>query len=613
MAKQPWSWRSMLSYAMTAGAALVLLPFAIPITLTVYAIVWLYTWTHDPRARTNLLRVLPLHPRRVYKCSRALWSGMLDGLGGPTIAIIFSYLAAKLSRSSRPQDTAVRDIKYGPQAKHRLDLFVPLATQKQQQQQRRQGRTGAAESPSEKERFPVLVIFPGYRWSKTKRARMYRPMAQTLCGDGMFVVLPRVGGVDASLEDILCDFHLTVQWVFENAVNFGGDPKRVHLLGYGAGAHLCTMYSLLVPLKTWYAQADRISPDAQLLSSRASDQCLRRWLRKIKRVPRPVAGLILVSGVFDIAGQRKYETERCIENLSATAKAFGGRRELEDAWSPATIVRCLRRRSAFIPSELFSHSVLLIHGKRDSTFVLAQSQRLFRELCEIDVPDVNMKIYANLRRVDPSIALLAPASALAQSLLEDIRASVSPPEGMGENDSETHNRDIHPNGSAGDVNNSHYNNSNNNDRGSNYNDENAASRAKATAAAATATTTAVSSTNGANGTSATATATTNAKDRSSGNGNNVTNGSHRAAPARAGLTAPDITFHGPHRQYKQQQQQKPSLDQHLLRNSAPRSETVVAHGGSDYFSQCHSQPLMAASATSIDKTRRRMALQSTAT
>ncbi|KAJ2531382.1 hypothetical protein EV175_007225, partial [Coemansia sp. RSA 1933] len=51
--------------------------------------------------------------------------------------------------------------------------------------------------------------------------------------------------------------------------------------------------------------------------------------------------------------------------------------------------------------------------------------RLFRELCEIDVPDVNMKIYANLRRVDPSIALLAPSSALAMSLLEDIRASVS--------------------------------------------------------------------------------------------------------------------------------------------------------------------------------------------
>ncbi|KAJ2269302.1 hypothetical protein EV176_004662 [Coemansia sp. RSA 451] len=37
-----------------------------------------------------------------------------------------------------------------------------------------------------------------------------------------------------------------------------------------------------------------------------------------------------------------------------------------------------------------------------------------------------MKIYANLRRVDPSIALLAPASALALSLLEDIRSSVSP-------------------------------------------------------------------------------------------------------------------------------------------------------------------------------------------
>ncbi|KAJ1892015.1 hypothetical protein LPJ66_006597 [Kickxella alabastrina] len=442
MGKQPRSWRSLMSYVTMAGATLLLLPFALPLTVAVYTIVWLYTWTHDPRASTNLLRVLPLHPRRVYKCSRALWSGMLDGLGGPTIAIIFSYMVAKLSRSSRPQDTAVRDIKYGPQAKHRLDLFVPIATQQQQQ--------GASVTSSEKERFPILIIFPGYRWSKTKRARMYRPMAQTLCGDGMFVVLPRVGGVDASLEDILCDFHLTVQWVFENAVNFGGDPKRVHLMGYGAGAHLCMMYSLIVPLKTWYAQADRMSPDAQLLSSRASDQCLRRWLRKIRRVPRPVAGLILVSGVFDIASQRRYETERCIENLSATAKAFGGSREREDAWSPAAIVRRLRRCSAFIPSELFAHSVLLIHGKRDSTFVLTQSQRLFRELAEIDVPDVNMKIYANLRRVDPSIALLAPASALAQSLLEDIRASVSPAAHLNSNNLDGDNHDGGSNGTTGD-------------------------------------------------------------------------------------------------------------------------------------------------------------------
>ncbi|KAJ2367644.1 hypothetical protein H4S02_002906 [Coemansia sp. RSA 2611] len=401
-----WSWRGAAWYAMAVCAGAVLLPFAVPLTATVYAIVWVYTWTHDPRARGGLVQVLPLHPRRVFRCIRALWAGMLDGLGGPTLAIIVSYVAAKLTRSTRAQDTAVRDIKYGPQAKHRLDLFVPL------------GHDG---------HVPVVVILPGYRWSKTKRARMYRPMAQTLCGDGMFVVLPRVGGAGASVEDIMGDFHLAVQWVFDNAAQFGGDPRRVHLLGYGAGAHLCAMYSLVVPLKTWYAQADRVAPNAQLLSTRRADQRLRAWLKRIRRVQRPVAGLILVSGVFDIASQRAYEAERCIENLSATCTAFGVLPDADEAWSPAAIVRCLRRRSAFIPAELFAASALLIHGKRDSTFVLQQSQRLFRELCEIDVPDVNMKIYANLRRVDPAIALLAPASALAQSLLEDIRSSVAPP------------------------------------------------------------------------------------------------------------------------------------------------------------------------------------------
>ncbi|KAJ2750317.1 hypothetical protein IWQ56_007059, partial [Coemansia nantahalensis] len=114
--QQRWTWRGAVSYMAAAFAGLALLPFAVPLTATVYAVVWLYTWTHDPRARAGLLHVLPLHPRRVFRCARALWLGMLDGLGGPTAAIIASYVVAKLSRSSRPQDTAVRDIKYGPEA-----------------------------------------------------------------------------------------------------------------------------------------------------------------------------------------------------------------------------------------------------------------------------------------------------------------------------------------------------------------------------------------------------------------------------------------------------------------------------------------------------------------
>ncbi|KAJ2383014.1 hypothetical protein GGI05_005460, partial [Coemansia sp. RSA 2603] len=278
--------------------------------------------------------------------------------------------------------------------------------------------------------LPVVVVFPGYRWGKNRRARMYRPMAQTLCATGRFVVLPRVGAAGgtpgaAPPDDALADFHAAVQWVLGNAANFGGDPRRIHVLGYGAGAHLAMLYTLAVPLRTWYQQADRISPSARLLSTPQADQRLRTWLARI-RGARPLAGLLLVSGVFDLAAQRKYEVSRSIQYVSATARTFGtpAPGNSDDAWSPAAIVRALRRRSAYIPAELFAQSVLLIHGQRDSTFVLAQSQRMFRELCDVDVPRVDMKIYANLRRVDPAIALLAPRSPLAVSLLADIGASL---------------------------------------------------------------------------------------------------------------------------------------------------------------------------------------------
>ncbi|KAJ1654167.1 hypothetical protein GGF38_004993, partial [Coemansia sp. RSA 25] len=389
MPRKHWSW-----YAAALALALALLPFAVPLLAAAYAVVWVYTWTHDPRARAHFVAVLPVDPRRVLRCGRALWAGMLDGLGAPTPALVLAFVRSRLSRAARTQDTAVRDIQYGPLALHRLDLFVPLAT-----------ATRA-----------VVVVFPGYRWTRTRRARMYRPMAQTLCGDGLFVVLPRVGaGLGA-----LADFHVAVQWVAANAANFGADASRVHVMGCGAGAHLCAMYSLAAPLRTWYAQADRVARGAQLLQDAAADAALRRAVRPMRGAPR-LAGLVLVSGVFDVVAQRRYEAARCIEHLTAAARAFAPGEE--EAWSPALIVRALRRRSAVLPPELFPRAALLVHGRHDSTFELAQSQRMFRELCAVGVPDVQMKVYANLRRVDPAIALLAPRSALAQSLLEDIRNS----------------------------------------------------------------------------------------------------------------------------------------------------------------------------------------------
>ncbi|KAJ2743979.1 hypothetical protein GGI20_003333 [Coemansia sp. BCRC 34301] len=377
MARKHWS-----SYAAALALALVLLPFALPLTALAYAVVWVYTWTHDPRARRHFVLVLPVSPRRVLRCGQALWAGMLDGLGGPTLGLVFGFVCSKLSRSARAPDTAVRDIQYGPLATHRLDLFVPLAT------------TTRA----------VVVVFPGYRWTRTRRARMYRPMAQTLCGDGLFVVLPRVGsggGPGGALED----FHVAVQWVVANAANFGADAACVHVMGCGAGAHLCAMYSLSAALRTWYAQADRMALGAQLLTSPAADAALRRAVRSMRHPPR-VAGLVLVSGVYDIVAQRRYEADRCIEHLTAAARAFVPGEE--EAWSPALVLRALRRRSAVLPPELFPAAALLIHGRHDSTFELAQSQRMFKELCAVGVNDVQIKIYANLRRVDPAIALLAP-------------------------------------------------------------------------------------------------------------------------------------------------------------------------------------------------------------
>lgn len=122
-------------------------------------------------------------------------------------------------------DSAYKKIstaRYGPGPRQALDIYQPAVP-----------RDGV-----------VVVFFYGGSWSMGNRAE-YRFVAQTLTRYGATVVVAdyrlHPGVVfPAFMEDAAA----AVAWTARNIGRYGGDPKKIYLLGHSAGAHIVTLLAL---------------------------------------------------------------------------------------------------------------------------------------------------------------------------------------------------------------------------------------------------------------------------------------------------------------------------------------------------------------------------------
>jgi acetyl esterase/lipase len=142
-----------------------------------------------------------------------------------------------------------RSIAYAKGARHTLDVCRPKAA------------TAA----------PVVVFFYGGGWRSGSKAT-YRYVAKALARRGYVAVVPDYRIYPEVLyPDFLDDGARAVRWAKDNAQKFGGDPKKLFLMGHSAGAHIAAMLAV----------------DAS-------------WLEKVGLAPgRDISGLIGVSGPYD--------------------------------------------------------------------------------------------------------------------------------------------------------------------------------------------------------------------------------------------------------------------------------------------------------------------------
>ncbi len=116
--------------------------------------------------------------------------------------------------------SVLRDLGYGADARHTLDLYIP------------DGLNGPA---------PVVLFFYGGSWQSGHKD-WYRAVGQGLAARGMIVgiadyrLYPRVK-YPAFIEDGA----LAVKFLHDMVGAHGGDPKKLFLAGHSAGAYIAVM------------------------------------------------------------------------------------------------------------------------------------------------------------------------------------------------------------------------------------------------------------------------------------------------------------------------------------------------------------------------------------
>jgi acetyl esterase/lipase len=145
--------------------------------------------------------------------------------------------------------TETHDIRYGPGDRHELDIYAP----------------------AERSVAPVVVFIYGGGWTNGDKSQ-YRFLAAALAARGYLTVVPDYRLFpEVRFPVFLQDNSAAVAWTKANIAGYGGDPRRMFLMGHSAGAYNVAMLTLD---KQWL-RADGLDPN------------------------RDIAGTIALAGPFD--------------------------------------------------------------------------------------------------------------------------------------------------------------------------------------------------------------------------------------------------------------------------------------------------------------------------
>lgn len=238
------------------------------------------------------------------------------------------------------------DIGYGKGPRRRLDIYAPT-------------------SPPTGRLRPVIVFFYGGNWSSGTRSG-YAFVGRALAAKGFVTMVPDYRLVpEVRYPAFVEDGAAAVRWAEAHAADYGGDPRRIVLVGHSAGAYIAGMLAV--------------------------DE---RWLGADRAAVRGFAGL---AGPYDFAPF----------DVAASRNAFG-------AWPrPAETQPITWAGSADPPA-------LLLVGDADETVQPRNSEALAAKLKAAGVP-VRVVHYPKLGHVGMITSIARPLRGKAP-VLEDVAA-----------------------------------------------------------------------------------------------------------------------------------------------------------------------------------------------
>jgi acetyl esterase/lipase len=144
-----------------------------------------------------------------------------------------------------------------------LDIYAPHAT-----------TNGAADAP------PVAVFFYGGSWEEGRR-RWYRYVGEALASHGVMAVIPDYRKFpNVRFPAFMDDAATATKWTRDHIAEFGGDPKRLFVMGHSAGGHIAALLA-----------------------------CDKRYLAKVGLNPADLAGMIGLAGAYAFLPYQDDEAE----------------------------------------------------------------------------------------------------------------------------------------------------------------------------------------------------------------------------------------------------------------------------------------------------------------